>query len=83
MATTNNNALELLGAHVRGQYVIDNDDFQLRMSFDGIVESVVVNLDPSLPPEFFIAGDFHDLNKCTSFEVIKPSKVVPIFGDLH
>lgn len=81
MASINHNPLSLLGAYVRGEYVISQDDFRLTFSFDGIVELVVVNLDPSQPPEFFVAGDFHTVEKCTTFEVVKPapaSRVSPI-----
>lgn len=83
MASINHNPLSLLGAYVRGEYVISQDDFRLTFSFDGIVESVVVNLDPSQPPEFFVAGDFHTVEKCTTFEVVKPApsgKVSSISG---
>lgn len=78
MASINHNPLGLLGAYVRGEYVIAQDDFRLTFSFDGIVESVVVNLDPSQPPEFFVAGDFHTIEKCTTFEVVKPAPAAKV-----
>lgn len=72
MATKKHNPLDLLGAHVRGQYVIRDNDTRLECSFDGIVESVVADLHPEHHGEVFVGGEYHHLGDCTEFEVLLP-----------
>ena len=72
MANKKHNALALLGSHVRGSYVISGDDYRLACSFDGIVESVVIDLHPEHLGEIFVAGDYHDLGECEEFQIIAP-----------
>ena len=73
MATLKHTPLQLLGAHVRGSYVTRCDSVSLACSFDGIVESVVVDLDPKHRGEVFVAGDYHSIADCDLFEVVKPA----------
>ena len=72
MATQKHNPQDLLGAHVRGQYVLRDEVSALECSFDGIVESVVLNLDPSHGADVFVAGEFHSLDECRDFEIVLP-----------
>lgn len=72
MATQKHNPLDLLGAHVRGHYVISDSDTRLECSFDGIVESVVVDLHPDHHGEVFVGGEYHCLAECSEFEVLLP-----------
>lgn len=72
MATKKHNPLDLLGAHVRGQYELTDNDYRLQCSFDGIVESVVVDLHPDDRGQVFVAGEYHDLSQCRDFEVLLP-----------
>ena len=73
MATIKHNPADLLGAHVRGSYVyLETDDLRLTCSFDGIVESVVLNLDPSHGADVFVAGEYHSLDECRDFEIVLP-----------
>ena len=72
MANPKHNPLALLGAHVRGSYIIHGDDCRLACSFDGIVESVVIDLHPELLGEIFVAGDYHDLGECEGFQIVAP-----------
>lgn len=72
MATQKHNPLDLLGAHVRGHYVISDTGPRLECSFDGIVESVVVHLHPDHCGEVFVAGEYHCLAECSEFEVLLP-----------
>lgn len=75
MANPKHNPLALLGAHVRGSYVIHGDDYRLACSFDGIVESVVIDLDPQHLGEIFVAGDYHDLGECEEFQIVAPPAI--------
>lgn len=70
MATLKINPVDLLGAHVRGSYVIRDESTCLACSFDGIVESVVVDLDPEHQGEVFVAGDYHSIADCNLFEIV-------------
>lgn len=72
MATKKHNPLDLLGAHVRGQYVLRDGSVAFECSFDGIVESVVADLHPDHLGEVFVGGEYHYLGDCTEFEILLP-----------
>lgn len=75
MANPKHNPLALLGAHVRGSYVIHGDDCRLVFSFDGIVESVVIDLDPQHLGDIFVAGGYHHLGDCDEFQIVAPPAI--------
>lgn len=73
MATQKHTQLDLLGAHVRGQYVIRDQSSAFEFSFDGIVESVVIDLHPEHAGAVMVAGEFHAINDCTRFQIVAPA----------
>lgn len=73
MATAKHNPLDLLGAHVRGQYFVTDGAYRLECSFDGIVESLVLNIHPDDRGAVLVAGEYHDISECSVFEVLLPS----------
>lgn len=69
--------LDLLGAHVRGTYSYDYKGTSWTFSFDGVVESVVVNLRPGDGVEFYVGGDYHSTADCDSLEIVAPASTSP------
>lgn len=69
--------LDLLGAHVRGSYRIEHNGSSWTFTFDGIVESVVVNLEPGEGVEFLVGSDFHCTADCDVLEIVAPASTSP------